>query len=145
MSSWSWKEGFIFAFAEKLLLVENFDKTHEISFGEKLGSQILKPLYRLIKFVSQNIRLPLAICLFTLLAAIILGLVFYNIPFFVVFGKVFPGWLIRFCLFFYVELNLFAIGCRAFARFNNKDLVTLWKNGQLIAVMPGDYEVRNKR
>ncbi len=142
MNSWSWKEGFFFVFAGKLISAEGIDKAYEISFGEKLGTQILKPLYRMIEFISKNIRLPLAISLFTMLTALILSLVFYNIPALVIFGKLFPGWLVRFVLFFYVELNLFAIGCRAFGRFNNKLLVGLWKNGQLVAVMPGDCELR---
>lgn len=142
MNRWSWKDGFIFAFAGKLLSVKGTENAYEISFIEKLGSQILKPLYRIIELISKNIRLPLAICLFTIISALILGLVFYSIPVFVFFGKLFPAWLVRFFLFFYFELNLFAIGCRAFGRFNNKVLVGLWKNGQLVAVMPGDYEIR---
>lgn len=110
--------------------------------SEKLGLQILKPLYRLIEFISKNIKIPLAICLCTLLAILIIGFVFYSIPVFVIFGKLFPVWLVRFLFFIYVELNLFAMGCMAFGRFNNKALVDLWKNGRLIAVLPGDYEVR---
>jgi hypothetical protein len=69
-------------------------------------------------------------------------LFFYSIPVFVVFGKLFPSWLVRFFLFFSVELNLFAIGLRTFARFNNKALVNLWKKGELVAVMPGEYEIK---
>ena len=142
MNRWSWKEGVAFAFAGKLLSVEGADHIYTLSFGEKVGSQILRPLYRIIEVVSKNIKLPLAICLFTILAAIILGLVFYS-PVLVIFGKLFPTWLVRLLLFLYVELNLLALGCRAFARFNNHVLVDLWKKGRLMAVLPGDYEIRS--
>lgn len=142
MKGWSWKEGFVFAFARKLLFAEDVNLTYQMSFGEKLGSQILNPLYRTIEFISKNIRMPLAICFFTLLAALIIGFAFYSIPAFVIFGKLFPVWLVRFLFFFYVELNLLAMGCVSFGRFNNKELVNLWKNDRLIAVMPGDYEIR---
>jgi uncharacterized membrane protein len=96
----------------------------------------------MIELISKNIKLPLAICLFTILVAIILSIVFYSIPALVILGKIFPIWLIRMVLFLYVELNLLAMGCRAFGRFNNRYLVKLWKNGQLIALMSGDYEIR---
>lgn len=142
MNNWSWKEGVVFAFAGKLLSAEDVNNTYEVSFVEKLGSQILKPLYKIIELISKNIGFPLAICLFTILAALILVLVFYNIPVFIIFGKIFPTYVLRFFLFFYVELNLFAIGCRAFGRFNNKALVDLWKKGRLLAVMPGEYEIK---
>ena len=140
MKNWSWKEGLIFAFARRLLPAREADLSYVISSGERLGSQILKPLYHLIEFVSKNIRMPLAICLFTLLAALTVGFAFYNIPAFTIFGKLFPARFVRFVFFIYGELNLFAMGCVAFGRFNNKHLVNLWKNGQLIAVMPGDCE-----
>ncbi len=142
MNSWSWKEAIAFAFAGKLLSVTGAENAYEMSFCERLGSQTLKPLYRIMELISKNIKLPLAICLFTILAAFILGFVFYSIPAFIFFGNVFPIWLIRLAFFFYVELNLLAMGCRAFGRFNNKNLIDLWKNGQLIALMPGDYEIR---
>jgi|GEM_PF-3594742 hypothetical protein len=145
MRNWSWKEGLIFVFARKLLPAEEIDLSYGMSFGERLGSQILKPIYYIIEFVSKNIRMPLAICLFTLLAALIIGFTFYNIPAFVIFAKLFPIELVRFVFFIYGELNLFAIGCTAFGRFNNKQLIDLWKNGRLIAVMPGDYKVRNQK
>lgn len=143
MKSWSWKEAVVFAVAGRLLSVTGAENAYEMSFGEKLGSRILKPLYRLIELVSKKIKLPLAISLFTILAAFILLFVFYNIPAFIFFGKVFPTWLIRPALFFYVELNLLAMGCKAFGRFNNRILVEQWKRGQLIALMPGDYEIRS--
>lgn len=140
MNNWSCKELIAFAFAGKLLSVTGVENAYEMSFGERLGSKILKPLYRMVELISKNIKLPLAICLFTILAACILGLVFYSIPAFMFFGKIFPAWLIRLSLFFYVELNLLAMGCRAFSRFNNKTLVDLWKKGELIALFPGDCE-----
>jgi hypothetical protein len=134
----------VFAFAKKLLTKEDNELAYEMSLGEKLGSKILTPLYRVIEFISKNVRIPIAICLFTMLAGLILGFAFYSIPAFVIFGKLFPVWLVRFFLFLYVELNLFAMGCISFGRFNNKILVDLWKSGRLVAVLPGDYEVRKK-
>ena len=38
----------------------------------------------------------------------------------------------------YVEINFFAIGCRAVGRFNNRALIDLWKEGKLIPIFPGD-------
>lgn len=100
MNSWSWKEGFRFAFAEALLLDGVSASAYKMSLVEKFGTQLLKPLYRAIDLVSKNIREPLAICLFTILAALIAALVFYNIPAFVILGKLFPSKLVRFLLFF---------------------------------------------
>jgi hypothetical protein len=92
--------------------------------------------------MSKHIRQPLAICLFTILATLFAALVFYNIPLFVILGKFFPSKMVR-CLFFlYVELNFFAMGCRAFGRFNNKALIELWKKGRLLAIFPGDWKAR---
>jgi hypothetical protein len=142
MKNWSWKGGLIFAFARQLLPAQEIDLKYVIHYAERLGSQILRPLYRVIEFTSKNIRMPLAICLITLLAALMVGFAFYNIPAFTILGKLFPiGW-VRFAFFIYAELNLFGLGCVAFGRFNNKHLVNLWKSGRLIAVMPGDYEIR---
>ncbi len=143
MRSWSWREGLAFAFASKLLSAEKSHQPYEMSVGEKWGTRLLQPLYRVIEFVSKNVKMPLAICFFTLLAALLIGFAFYTIPAFVIFGRLFPVWLIRALFFVYVEINLLAMGCVAFGRFNNKELVSLWKNGCLVAVMPGDYELRN--
>ena len=142
MSSWSWKEGVRFALAEELLSEAGIASTYKLSVAEKFGSHLLRPLYQMIALVSKHIRQPLAICLFTILAALFMTLVFYNIPAFVILGKLFPGKTVRFLLFFYVELNFFALGCRAFGRFNNKALVELWMKGQLVAVFPGDWKPR---
>src|ERR1700722_17091659 len=110
MHSWSWKEGLVFAFAKKLLSIDGVEPSYEMSIGEKFGLQILNPLYRIIEFISKNIRIPLAICLFTMLAALILGFAFYSIPAFVLFGKLIPIWLLRLVLFIYVQMNLLAMG-----------------------------------
>lgn len=141
MIRWSWKEGLVFAFAKKFLPVEGTEAL-KMNLSEKLGSQLLKPLYRMIEFISKNIRIPLAICLFTLLATLIIGFIFYNIPILFIIGELFPLGLVRFLFFIYVELNLFAMGCMAFGRFNNKALVEHWKRGQLNAVLLGDHEVK---
>src|SRR5262245_57692573 len=112
MSTWSWKEGFRFALAGELLPEAGIPSTYKLSVAEKFGSRLLRPLYQMIALVSKYIRQPLAICLFTTLAALVTALVFYNIPAFVILGKLFPGKAIRFLLFLYVELNFFALGCR---------------------------------
>ena len=136
-AAWSWKEGFLFAFAGELLS-EKGSLLHQMSPAEKWGSLFLKPLYRLIDGIAKHIRRPTAIILVTLGAALFSAVVFYNIPAFVVLGKIFPSKLLRCVLFLYVETSLFAIGSRAFGRFNNKRLITLWKSGKLIAIFPGD-------
>lgn len=142
MSDWSWKEGFRFALAEELISEEDPTSTYKMSAIEKFGSHILSPLFRTIDFISKHIRQPLAICLFTMLAAFFSLLVFYNIPAFVILGKLFPSKVVRCLVFFYVELNFFAMGCRALGRFNNKMLVELWKRGRLVAIFPGDCKTR---
>lgn len=139
MSNWSWKEGLRFAFAKEFLLEEG-TPTYKMNIQERIGTQLLRPLYRILELVSKNIRQPLAICFFTFLAALTAIIIFYNIPALVILGKLIPFNLVRFLLFLCVELNLFAIGCRAFGRFNNVTLVNLWKKGQLQAVFPGDWE-----
>lgn len=140
MNNWSWKEGVRFALAGELLSEEGIASVYKMSATERLGSQILKPLYRMIDFASKHIRQPFAICLFTILASLFAALVFYNIPAFIILGKLFPSKIVRCLLFLYVELNFFAMGCRAFGRFNNKTLVELWKRGRLVAVFPGDWK-----
>src|ERR1700733_1602530 len=116
MNNWSWKEGFRFAFAGELLSEEGLTSTYRMSIGEKFGTQLIRPLYKMVDLVSKNIREPLAICFITIIAALIAALVFYNIPAFVILGKLFPSNLVRFLLFLYFELNLFGMGCRAFGR-----------------------------
>jgi hypothetical protein len=108
VKKWSWKEGLIFAFAKRLLSTKETDLSYALSFAERLGSQILKPLYSLIEFASKNIRMPLAICLFTLLAALMIGFAFYNIPVFTLFGKVFPTRFIRLIFFLYLDFATFS-------------------------------------
>ena len=141
MNNWAWKEGIQFAFAVELLSEKGTTIHYKMSFAEKFGSRLLRPLYRMTELVSKNIKRPLAICLFTIAAALIAALIFYNIPIFIILGKLFPTQLIRGLLFFYVELNILAMGCRAFGRFNNKALVDLWKKGQIVAVLPGDSKI----
>jgi hypothetical protein len=138
MRNWSWKEGVRFALATELLSEEKVALSYKMSSAEKLGSWFLRPLYRMIDLVAKKIQQPLAICLFTIVTALFAALVFYNIPAFVILGKLFPSKVVRCLLFLYVELNLFAMGCRAFGRFNNETLVELWKKGRLVALFPGD-------
>jgi hypothetical protein len=142
MSHWSWKEGFQFVLGEELISKEELASTYKMNPTEKFGSQLLRPLFRTINLISKHIREPLAICLFTMLAALFSLLVFYNIPAFVILGNLFSFKAVRCLLFLYVELNLFAMGCRAFGRFNNKTLVELWKGGRLVAIFPGDNKAR---
>jgi|JI9StandDraft_2_1071091.scaffolds.fasta_scaffold45158_3 hypothetical protein len=139
MTRWSWKEGFTFALAAKLLPAHGVDVTYKKTFAEKVGSQILRPLHRAIGFVSRNIKKPVAICLFTMVAALIIGVVFYRIPAFIILGRLFPTQLVRALFFLYAELNLLAMGMQAFGRFNNEGLIAIWKSKRLIAFMPGDY------
>lgn len=142
MSGWSWREGFRFALARELLSDDKLAVTYEMNRAEKFGSRFLKPLNQLINFLSKNIRLPLAIVFFTLMAALFAVIVFYNIPAFEILGRLFPSNLVRGLLFFYVEMNIFAMGCRAFGRFNNSVLVEQWKSGHLVPVFPGDWKTK---
>jgi hypothetical protein len=141
MHNWSWKEGFRFALAEQFIAKEGYTSTYKMSAVEKFGSQFLGPLYKIITLLSKHIRKPLAICLATMLAALFTALVFYNVPAFVILGKLFPSKIVRYVIFLYIELNIFAMGCRAFGRFNNKALIKLWKKGQLMAILPGDQKL----
>jgi succinate-acetate transporter protein len=135
--TWSWKEGLRFALAKELLAKKDAP-IYTMSSTEKFGSWIVRPLYEITAQISKYIRKPLAICLFTVLSALIATLIFYNIPTFMLFGKIFPSKTVRFVLFSYIEINFFALGCRAYGRFNNKELVKLWKAGSLISIFPGD-------
>src|SRR5262249_46838942 len=103
-----------------------------------LGSLYLTPLYKFIHWSSHYLRKPLAIILLTLLSSLCAIVVFYNIPAFIILGKIFPSKLLRALLFLYLETTLFSIGCRAFGRFNNKTLIALWKSNQLVPIFPGD-------
>ncbi len=133
---WSWREGFRFALAGELLSKEGLSYT--MSPAEKLGSSFLKPLYKVIDFVSKHIRRPLAIILFTIAASLLAFVVFYNIPALVILGRIFPSKYIRFLFFLYTEANLLAMGACAFGRFNNSTLIALWKSGKLEPIFPGD-------
>src|ERR1700710_797489 len=104
-----------------------------MSPAEKWGSFFLKPLYQLIGGIAKHIRRPTAIILVTLGAALFSAVVFYNIPAFLILGKIFPSKWLRCLLFIYVEMSLFAMGSRAFGRFSNAELITMWKNGKLVA------------
>jgi hypothetical protein len=137
---WTWKEGFRFALAGEFRTKSNFGLDYKMSRAEKLGSLFLRPLYKSIDWVSNYIRKPFVIILITLLAALITILIFYNIPAFFILGKIFPPKLIRFLLFFYLELQLFGMGCLALGRFNNQVLIDLWKKDQLVPIFPGDSQ-----
>lgn len=140
--NWAWKEGVRFAFAEKFLSQDDSFLTYDKSLSERFGTFFVKPLYKAIDYVARHISKPLAIFLFTILAAFCAMLVFYNIPAVLILGKIFPSKVIRCLLFIYVEVNLFGMGCRAMGRFNNKALIDLWKEGKLTPIFPGD---KNRR
>lgn len=134
--SWTWREGVRFALAKELLSSEG--GSYEMNLVERLGSLWLRPLYKLVGYVSKHIRKPAAISLFTVVAALLVVVVFYNIPALVILGKLFPSKTVRFLFFFYIEANILAMGCCAFGRFHNHILVALWKEGKLVPVFPGD-------
>lgn len=136
--NWAWKEGVQFAFAEKFLLENDFFLTYDKNFSEQFGIFLVKPLYGLIDYIARHVKKPLAIFVFTIVAALCAMLVFYNIPALLMLGKLFPSKAVRCLLFIYVEANLFGMGCRAMGRFNNKTLIDLWKKGKLIPIFPGD-------
>ena len=136
--SWTWREGFRFALAEGFLAPDASSYTE--SRAERFGAFWVRPLYFVVGYTSKNIKRPMAIFLFTLLAAFCAILVFYNIPAWTLLGKLFPSQTVRFLLFLYVEINLFSLGCRAVGRFNNKLLIRLWKEGKLIPIFPGDQK-----
>lgn len=132
---WSWEEGLKFGLAREFLSNEENLVAYQMSPAEKFGALVLKFPYRIIDLVSRHIRKPLAICLFTLLSVLLSTLVFYNILTFALLEKIFLSYVLRFLFFLYVELVIFALGCRAFGRFNNKVLIVLWKNGQLVPIL----------
>jgi hypothetical protein len=132
--NWTWKESFRFALAGMLLSEEDYKK----SSAERFGAFFLRAPYKVIDYVSRHIKKPFAILLFTILAALFAVVVFYKIPALIILGKVFPSRLVRFMFFVYVELIVFGMGCRAIGRFNNRDLIKLWKAGKLAAIFPGD-------
>jgi len=131
---WTWKEGFRFALAGELLSEQDYKK----SSAERFGAFFLRPVYKGIDYMSRHIKKPFAILFFTILAALCAIVVFYKIPALIILGKVFPSRLVRFLFFVYIELIVFGMGCRAIGRFNNQDLIKLWKTGKLAAVFPGD-------
>lgn len=128
---WTWKEGFQFALAREFLLRDGGLSFYEMSAAEKFGSFFLKPIYKMLGQVSKYIRKPLAVCIFTLFAAFLSLLVFYNFPALLILGKLLPYQTVRYLFFLYIESTFFCIGCRALGRFNNKILVELWKRNAL--------------
>jgi|SRR5579862_213317 len=128
---WTWKEGFQFAFAREFILKGGKVFLYEMSVVEKFGSFFLQPIYKILGQVSKYIRKPLAVCIFTLFAAFLSLLVFYNFPALLILGKLLPYQTVRYLLFLYTECIFFCIGCRALGRFNNKTLVDLWKRNEL--------------
>jgi hypothetical protein len=140
--TWTWKEGFRFALAEKFLTQDDFFFTYTKNRAERFGTFCVKPLYRTVDYVSKHIQKPMAIFFFTTAAALCAILVFYNIPALTLLGRLFPSKFVRLLLFIYVEINLFSLGCLAVGRFNNKALVELWKEGKVIPIFPGDKQHR---
>jgi len=134
--NWTWKEGVRFALAGELLSEE--DALYKKSSAERFGAFFLRPLYKVVDYVSRHIKRPIAILLFTILAAFFAVVIFYKIPALIILGKVFPSKAVRFLFFIYVELIVFGMGCHAIGRFNNRDLIKLWKEGKLSPVFPGD-------
>ncbi len=133
-----WKEGFQFALARGFRTKEGLPASYPMSIGEKFGSIFLTPLYKTFEQISKYIRKPIAISLFTLIAALLAVVVFYNFPAFVILGKLFPYQTVRFILFLYIESILLCIGCRALGRFNNSVLIELWREDKLIPILPGE-------
>ncbi len=131
---WSWKEGFRFAFAREFLLRDGDIFAYEMSIAEKFGSFFLKPIYKFLGQVSKYIHKPLAICIFTLFAAFLSLLAFYNFPALLILGKLLPYQTVRYLFFLYIESTFFLIGCRALGRFNNKILVNIWKRNEITSV-----------
>lgn len=134
--SWTWKEGFRFALAGELLSEES--AIYKKSSAERFGAFFLRPLYKAIDYVSRHIKRPFAILVFTILAALCAVVVFYKIPALMFLGKVFPSKVVRLFFFVYAEFTVLGMGCHAIGRFNNQDLIKLWKAGKLDAVFPGD-------
>jgi len=127
--SWTWREALTFALSPKLgshsaSEVQRF--SYKMNAAEKYSSLVLKHFYKVIGSVRKKIRQPVAIALFTLGAAILSLLVFYNFPVVLILGKM-PYQAMRTLLFLYVEALLFCIGCCALGRFNNPTLIHLWK------------------
>lgn len=135
---WTWKEGFRFALAAEFRLKDEGSFGYKMSSIEKIGTLYLKPLYRSFHWISSHIRKPSIIIFATLLVAFLVALTFYNLPTFVLLGKLFPSKWVRFLFFLYIETTLLSLGCRAIGRFSNTLLVDLWKKGQLVPIFPGD-------
>jgi hypothetical protein len=140
--SWGWKEGVRFALADHFLLKDTLPVSYQKNGIEHLGTLCVKPLYKIVSYISTHIRKPTAIVLFTLLAALLSVFVFYNFPIIAILGKLFPYQTVRFLLFVYVEITLLGMGFRAMGRFSNPPLIALWKEGALTAVFPGDNSHR---
>jgi hypothetical protein len=134
----SLKDGFRFALATKLLMQDGSTYVYQKNRIELIGSIVLKPLNGLIDLVSRQIRKRHMIALVTLFAGVVALVVFYNIPAIKLLGILFNPQKIRFLLFCFIELNIFAAGCNAFGRFGNRDLIEAWQSGKLIAIYPGD-------
>src|SRR5580700_11479467 len=108
---WTWKEGFRFAFASEFRLKDGSVFFYKMSSAEKLGSFFLKPLYKMLAQISKYIRNPLVICIFTIFAAFLSLLIFYNFPALLILGKLFPYQAVRYLLFLYIESIFLCIGC----------------------------------
>lgn len=135
---WSWREGFRFAFAGKFLLENGALYSYPKGTLEAWGTAILGPLYKTIDWLSKRLQRFHVILLLTLVAAVAALFIFYNIPAFLFLAKIFPPQWIRFFVFLYCECLIAAAGCRAFSRFQNKELIDAWKSGKINAAFPGD-------
>lgn len=135
---WAWKEGFQFAFASEFRPRDGGIFFYEMNIAERCGSLFLKPIYKTLKQISRYIRKPLAICAFTIFAAFLSLLVFYDFPVLVILGKMIPYQTVRYLLFLYIECTFFCLGCRALGRFNNKALVDCWKSNELTPIFLED-------
>lgn len=134
---WRWKEGLRFALADHFRRADLSSLTYKKTGLESFGSFWVDPVYKIIGWVAVQLRKPVLIIFITLSAALFSIFIFYNVAVFAVLGKFFPTTAFRFLTFLYFELIGIGLGCRAFGRFSNLDLVDLWKRGEVIALFPG--------
>lgn len=141
---WSWKEGFLFALAWTFRFKDE-GLTHPMYKIEGWGTWYLHPLYKMLHWAFLHIRKPFVIILVTFIALIAVAIAFYDIPALIVLEKIFPPKLIRFIFFLYVETVLLSMGWVSFSRFQNLELMRLWKSGRLAPIFPGDREYTDLR
>lgn len=134
----SWKQGFRLAFAKEFHHEDGSTYSYEKGKLEVLGSFILKPLQGFLDWVSTRIQKPFVIILMTFMALLIGVLAFYELTTIWFLARFISLAWIRFLFFVYFEMTIFAIGCRAFGRFSNANLLSEWSSGKLIPAFPGD-------